>query len=717
MELESAYRKPIIGGNLKREFKHGQTRKLIFEIAEELQNNPVDPDKVDVFIAPSEVYLSEAARAISELEAEGKLPKGFIKLGAQNVARRDKLGAFSGQHATATQLKEMKVSHVIIGHSEVRHGSNEDTEDMRFQESNKVINAKVRAAIAAGLTPVLAFGEDAQERASGREFSLVRRQITESLSGISKEEMLSSGLVLAYEPVWAIGAQALRAASKEEADSMQRFVRSIILELFGPEVAQTIRIQYGGSVKADNAASLIAQASIDGGLIGGAAKKAETFLPIVHAFAAMQKVPAPLTGRSLYDALKASGLGKIVARGNKEFRDHDFGKSAVTMCTNIRTPLSLDGIMQAAKETNSVAILQQAISEFDYTWPNGYSPDNVYRFAEEAHQAAARNNFSDYILKADHVTVKVDKAFLKDQGAQDQLATLLETILTATTNTEREAIFAAAYENKDFMANDNIKNAMKVLKKAVEHTKATVAAGYTIFALDASFMPARLNILATAFLAGFIPANASIEAEVGEIGNEDNSTVADALEFITGIRYQETIQRDPKTNAIVYSELVKENNQPVVVSRIKGLLDHGITIDRLAINNGTSHGNNYDKEGNPIQTKMNIRMTQAIAEALKPFGIEIVQHGVTGTPLSVLPQLRAAGIASAHVGTHWQNIVWDTLTEKAKEDPTIQALVNRIRTTLVEKYGKNYKVTSLTPSPEEDKVLHAKNLAKLIGKD
>ncbi|MFH1876885.1 MAG: metallophosphoesterase, partial [Candidatus Omnitrophota bacterium] len=222
-----------------------------------------------------------------------------------------------------------------------------------------------------------------------------------------------------------------------------------------------------------------------------------------------------LTGRSLYDALKASGLGKIVARGNKEFRDHDFGKSAVTMCTNIRTPLSLDGIMQAAKETNSVAILQQAISEFDYTWPNGYSPDNAFRFAEEAKQAAARNNFFDYILKADHITVKVDKAFLKDQSAQDQLATLLETILAATTNTEREAIFTAAYENKDFMANDNIKNAMKVLKKAVEHTKATVAAGYTIFALDASFMPARLNILATAFLAGFIPANASIEAEVG----------------------------------------------------------------------------------------------------------------------------------------------------------------------------------------------------------
>ncbi|MFH1876789.1 MAG: triose-phosphate isomerase, partial [Candidatus Omnitrophota bacterium] len=185
----------------------------------------------------------------------------------------------------------------------------------------------------------------------------------------------------------------------------------------------------------------------------------------------------------------------------------------------------------------------------------------------------------------------------------------------------------------------------------------------------------------------------------------------DALEFITGIRYQETIQRDPKTNAIVYSELVKENNQPVVVSRIKGLLDHGITIDRLAINNGTAHGNNYDKEGNLIQTQMNIRTTQAITEALKPFNIEIVQHGVTGTPLSTLPMLRAAGIASAHVGTHWQNIVWDTLTEKAKEDSTIQALVNRILTTLVEKYGKNYKVTSLTPSPEEDKALHAKNLA------
>jgi fructose/tagatose bisphosphate aldolase len=430
-----------------------------------------------------------------------------------------------------------------------------------------------------------------------------------------------------------------------------------------------------------------------------------------------------ISGRTLYDALKASPLGK----------------TAVTMCTNIRTPLSLDGIMQAAKETNSVAILQQAMSEFDYTWPNGYSTDNAFKLAEEAKQASLRNNFSDYLLKADHLTVKVDKKFLEDKVAQDKVASLLETILAENSLTKREELFNKAYTDKELTANTNIANALKAIKKALDLTKAEVAAGMTIYALDASFMPARLNILATSFLAGFIPANSSIEAEVGEIGGSTNSTVADALELITGIRYKETIKEDPTTKA-TYSELVKdENNNPIIEHQQKGLLDYGVKIDRLAINNGTAHGNNYDKDGNLIQTQMNIRMTAAIAFAIKPYNIEIVQHGVTGTPLSTLPQLRAAGIASAHVGTNWQNIAWETLVEIANTEDRgqktedrgqkieeqkpessenitkVKDLIKRILTDLVTKYGEKYKVTEL--KLDEFYANSNKNLAKLIGKE
>ncbi|MDD4183505.1 MAG: triose-phosphate isomerase, partial [Candidatus Omnitrophica bacterium] len=334
-DIQSAYRKPIIGGNLKREFKQSDVERLLTGIAAQLQTNNIDTTKVDVFISPSELYLERFANTLTRLESEGKLPKGVIALGAQNVSHKDKLGAFTGQHATATQLKEYGVKYVIVGHSEIRRGDDSDSKDTRWLESNALINTKVKTLIKSGLIPVVAFGESADERAQGKEFESVRTQVIESLAGISKEELISSGLVLAYEPVWAIGSKALRAATKEEAESMHRFIRSVILEKFGADAAAAIRIQYGGSVKGDNAASLIAQSNIDGGLIGGAAKKAEAFLPIIKAFSSMQKIDAPLTGRMLYDALKNNPLGK----------------TAVTMCTNIRTPLSLDGIMQAAKET------------------------------------------------------------------------------------------------------------------------------------------------------------------------------------------------------------------------------------------------------------------------------------------------------------------------------------------------------------------------------
>ena len=708
LEAENQYRKPIIGGNLKREFTKDEIPQLLSEIAAELQGNSINGSKVDVFIAPGELHIERFAAALEMLEAQGLIPKGLIKLGAQNVAHRDQLGAFTGQHATVKQLKEYGVEYVLVGHSEIRRGEQQDGEQIRWRESNSLINRKLHSLLYGGLTPVVAFGESAEERAEGKEFEVVRQQVLESLAGITAEQILSSNLVLAYEPVWAIGKNALRAATKEEANTMHKFIRNnIIRPNYGDEVAAKIRIIYGGSVNPGNVAALVQERNIDGGLIGGAAKKGETFVPLIKKASQMRPSPHRANGRILYDAL-----------ARQEARS---GKAAITMCTNIRTPLSLDGVMQAAKETNSVVILQQAMSELGYTWPAGYSSENVYRFADEARKAAERNDFHDYVLKGDHVTVKVDKNFLKDASAQNQVVTLLEQVLDKKTNIEREDAFLKAFNNPIFMSNPNVTNAMKAINKAMDLVKAEAGAGYTVYALDASFMPSRLNVLATALLAGFIPENSSIEAEVGEIGGDDNSTVADALELVTGTRYKETIERDPKTNAIVFSELIKENGKPVIESEGKGLLDYGINIDRIALNNGTAHGNNYDKDNNLIKTQMNLRLTSAITEALSPYGISIVQHGVTGTPLDSLPALKNAGIRSAHVGTNWQNIVWETLNEIAKKDRNVEKLVDRMVDTLIEKYGEKYKVTKresflfkrlFHESPQDDK-----NLQRLIGKE
>jgi len=707
IDIETQYRKPIVGGNLKREFKKGDVERLLREITQELKNNNVDARKVDVFLAPAELDIGRFARVLKEKEAKGEIPQGLIKLGAQNLSHRDELGAFTGQLATPQQLKEYGVKYVIIGHSEVRRGSEKDTYEVRYRETNPVINVKIKTAIKAGLTPIVAFGETNDERKSGKKFDVVRDQVLGSLEGVTSEQILSSGLVLAYEPVWAIGSG--QAAEKEKVNTMHRFIRNgLIREKYGPEVAAKIRIQYGGSVKPSNVAEFVNEPNVDGGLIGGAAKKGETFVPIMKGFSQVKLARSVLTGPELFAAVKAE--------------EEVTNKEAVIMAANIRSPLSIKGIMQAAKETDSAVVFQQALSEFGYTWPVGFSPENAYRFAEEIRRTGREVGFSNYVLKADHVTVKVDKEFLKDLSAQKEIENLLETMLDKKTNAEREAVFNAAFNSRAFMSDENVAKAMKSINTALSLLKAEVNAGMTIYALDASFMPTKLNVLATTFLAGFLPKDASIEAEVGEIGGDRNSTVADALEFITGIRYKETVKDDPKTKA-TYSELDKDRGGNLIVeSKGKGLLDYGVEIDRLAINNGTAHGNNYDKDGNLIKTQMNLKMTAAISEALIPYGIKIVQHGVTGTPLENLPALRAAGITEAHVGTNWQNVVWQSLNEIAKEDKAIRDLRDRMIDTLIDKYGEKYGVSARRFPAALRRVLRIgetidKDLNKLIGKE
>ena len=230
------------------------------------------------------------------------------------------------------------------------------------------------------------------------------------------------------------------------------------------------------------------------------------------------------------------------------------GTDKTVMCCNIRTPLSLPGIISAAKKTGSVVVFQQAMSELDYTWKGGYSPENAVKLATNIKKAAQEQDFHDFLIKGDHITVKVDDAFLKDSAAQDSVAALFEKILEEKNIAKREAMFNAALKDEALNSAPGVAKAMKAVNKAMILVKKEVASDFTVFALDASFMPTRPNVLVSAYLAGFIPADVGLEAEVGEIGGKENSTVADAVEFITGIRYKEEVITDRQ--GVKYSQLV-----------------------------------------------------------------------------------------------------------------------------------------------------------------
>lgn len=263
------------------------------------------------------------------------------------------------------------------------------------------------------------------------------------------------------------------------------------------------------------------------------------------------------TAQMVKDYYKANGLSYpddfSSLKGYHVFKALE-GTDKTIMCCNIRHPLSLPGIIRAAKKTGSIVIFQQAMSELDYTWPGGYSLDNVAKFAANTKAAAMKEGFRDYMNKSDHVTVKVDEAFLKDTGAQNAVAELFEKILAEKDIAKREAMFNSALKDEAFNAAPGVGKAMKAVNKAMLQVKKQVAEDHTVFALDASFMPTRLNVLVSAFLAGFIPEDAGLEAEVGEIGGKENSTVADAVEFITGIRYKEQVVTDRQ--GVKFSQLV-----------------------------------------------------------------------------------------------------------------------------------------------------------------
>ncbi len=246
-------RRPFVAGNWKMNLDLASAVALAQELAEKANAD----SSVDIAVCPPSVYL----------EAVGKALAGSsVKLGAQNIYHEPK-GAFTGE-ISAAMLKDLGCTYVILGHSERRHVLHESSED---------VNLKVLAALDAGLIPIVCVGELITEREAEQTDAVIRRQFEGSLSGVSPQQM--ANVVIAYEPVWAIGTG--KVATPQQAEDVHLGLRRLLVERYNGGVAESVRIQYGGSVKPDNAAELMAKPNIDGALVGGASLKADSLMGIV----------------------------------------------------------------------------------------------------------------------------------------------------------------------------------------------------------------------------------------------------------------------------------------------------------------------------------------------------------------------------------------------------------------------------------------------------
>jgi triosephosphate isomerase (TIM) len=249
-------RKPLMAGNWKMNLSLNEAEDLLAAI----QETEADLDTVDVLVAPPFTTLQ---LAYTMLAGTG------ILLAAQNM-HWEQRGAFTGE-VSPLMLREAGCSHVILGHSERR---------AHFFETSEVINRKAEAAIKVGLIPILCIGETLQQREERRTFEVIRTQLDESLKTRCQAGSLPEALILAYEPVWAIGTG--KTATPEQAQEVHLFIRRWLDEAFDPDVSKATRILYGGSVQPDNSKELMAQPDIDGTLIGGASLKADSFLSIIR---------------------------------------------------------------------------------------------------------------------------------------------------------------------------------------------------------------------------------------------------------------------------------------------------------------------------------------------------------------------------------------------------------------------------------------------------
>lgn len=251
-------RRPLISGNWKMNLNHFEALRLVQELSYEISRD--DVDAVDVSVHPP---FTDIRTVQTTLETD-RIP---FFLGAQNC-HHETSGAFTGE-VSPTMLAKLNVAYVIVGHSERRE---------LFGETDEIVNAKVKAVQSAEMTPILCVGETLEEREAGQAETRVETQLRGSLSRVKPEDVAS--MVIAYEPIWAIGTG--RTASAEDAQAMCATVRDVVRGKWGDDAADGVRVQYGGSVKPVNAAELLTQPDIDGALVGGASLEATSFARIVQ---------------------------------------------------------------------------------------------------------------------------------------------------------------------------------------------------------------------------------------------------------------------------------------------------------------------------------------------------------------------------------------------------------------------------------------------------
>lgn len=249
-------RNTFIAGNWKMNMTHLEAAGFLQEMGNKYENKT----GCEAAVCPPATALNSAGNMLED-------NKMGIKLGAQDMYFEDS-GAFTGE-VSPGMLKALGVEYVILGHSERRQ---------YFSETNEIVNKKVIKAFSSGLKPIMCIGESLEIRESGRQDEFVLEQLVKCLSDV--ESTYINSLTIAYEPIWAIGTG--KTATSEDANDMCRAIREKISEMFGEDAAESVRIQYGGSVKPSNISELMAMPDIDGALVGGASLKVDDFLAIIN---------------------------------------------------------------------------------------------------------------------------------------------------------------------------------------------------------------------------------------------------------------------------------------------------------------------------------------------------------------------------------------------------------------------------------------------------
>jgi len=246
-------RKPIIAGNWKMNLTIKEAIQFVSDVKDKVGREDVE----SVICAPF-TFLKDLKEAVKNTN---------IKIAAQNMHFEDS-GAFTGE-VSAPMLKEIGVDYCVIGHSERRQ---------YFAETDETVNKKIKQSFKYSIVPILCVGETLSQREEGKTNDVVKAQVVSDLDGLDKD--LASKMVIAYEPIWAIGTG--KTATSTQANEVISFIRKTVKEIYGEAVSESIRIQYGGSVKPDNVSQIMAESDIDGALVGGASLKADDFIKLVN---------------------------------------------------------------------------------------------------------------------------------------------------------------------------------------------------------------------------------------------------------------------------------------------------------------------------------------------------------------------------------------------------------------------------------------------------